>query len=69
MVSATFHGIEAFNAIHHAMKKRCLAMPNVASQYRLCSRKSPHLRGLRCVFVQLGASRCQTPNHSHSIIH
>jgi hypothetical protein len=30
MVLATSHGIEAFNAIHHAMKKRCLAMPNVA---------------------------------------
>jgi hypothetical protein len=30
MVSAASHGIEAFNAIHHAMKKRCLAMPNIA---------------------------------------
>lgn len=30
MVLAESHGIEAFNAIHHAMKKRCLAMPNIA---------------------------------------
>ena len=68
MVSATSHGIEAFNAIHHAMKKRCLAMPNVARRCRMKSKKSPHLRGLRCVFVPLGASQCQTPNHSHSIV-
>jgi hypothetical protein len=42
MVSATSHGIEAFNAIHHAMKKRCLAMPNVARRCRTKSQKSPH---------------------------
>jgi hypothetical protein len=41
MVSATSHGIEAFNAIHHAMKKRCLAMPNVARRCRTKSQKSP----------------------------
>ncbi|CEJ49112.1 hypothetical protein XAB3213_4960002 [Xanthomonas citri pv. bilvae] len=35
------HGIEAFNAIHHAMKKRCLAMPNVARRCRTKSQKSP----------------------------
>lgn len=33
------------------------------------TKKIPHLRGLRCVFVPLGASQCQTPNHSHSIIY
>jgi hypothetical protein len=41
MASAASHGIEAFNAIHHAMKKRCLAIPKIASQCRKKSQKSP----------------------------
>ena len=34
MVLMASHGIEAFNAIHHAMKKQCLAMPKIAGQCR-----------------------------------
>jgi hypothetical protein len=41
MVSIEHHGIEAFNAIHHAMKKRCLAMPKIASRCRMKSQKIP----------------------------
>jgi hypothetical protein len=37
MVSAESHGIKAFNAIHHAMKKWCLAIPKIASQCRMKS--------------------------------
>jgi len=41
MVSMAPHGIEAFNAIHHAMKKWCLAMPEIASRCRMKTQKSP----------------------------
>ncbi|WP_268875281.1 hypothetical protein [Xanthomonas citri] len=41
MVSMAPHGIEAFNAIHHAMKKRCLVMPKIASRCRMKSQKGP----------------------------
>jgi hypothetical protein len=30
MVSMASHGIEALNAIYHAMKNWCLAMPKIA---------------------------------------
>jgi len=42
MVLMASHGIEALNAIHHAMKNRCLAIPKNASQCRMKSQKIPH---------------------------
>ncbi|WP_207104595.1 hypothetical protein, partial [Xanthomonas citri] len=56
------------DAIYHAMKKRCLQMPKIASECQTKSKKGPHLRGLSCIPVLLDASRCQMSNHSHSIV-
>ncbi|WP_265342072.1 hypothetical protein [Pseudomonas aeruginosa] len=41
MVLKASHGIEALNAIHDAMEKRCLAIPKIASQCRMKSQESP----------------------------
>ncbi|MDA8258321.1 MAG: hypothetical protein M0Z99_22285, partial [Betaproteobacteria bacterium] len=59
---------QAHSTIRNAMKKACLALPSGASQ---CQTKSLKVKRLRLVMRYLmppDASRCQTLDHSHSII-
>ena len=56
------------NTIKSTMKNNSLPVLCRAVSYQTKTTKSPHFCGLNGVFVLSGTGRCQTLNHSHSIV-
>ncbi|MDE8345425.1 MAG: hypothetical protein POH28_04510, partial [Acidocella sp.] len=59
---------KAIDTIDCAIKKQCLALPKGARRCKGKTQKNPFLQGFIVDFVPVGASLCQTRNHSHSIV-
>ena len=68
MVSTSSHDTKAVDTMINTMKNGCLGMPGNADWRRTKSEHSLYFYLLECACLSLGATPCQTPNHSHSIV-